>query len=142
MSKIKLSTIKNRDDFFEGYSKPINRELMRVYKDLEMVEHLGSGLERILKVYGKESFKISQNFMKNIFYKSIDEVNVGVNVGVNDIYDFIKENQPTKANIISEHFNHVTQRTIERYIKQLKDEKKIEFRGSPKTGGYWSLDEK
>ncbi len=23
-----LSTIKNRDDFFEGYSKPINRELM------------------------------------------------------------------------------------------------------------------
>ncbi len=29
------------------------------------------------------------------------------------------------------------QRTIERWLKQLKDENKIEFRGAPKTGGYF-----
>jgi predicted HTH transcriptional regulator len=62
-----LSTIKNIDEFFEGYSKPINRELMRVFKDLELVEHLGSGLDKILKAYNEDSFKITQNFMKNIF---------------------------------------------------------------------------
>ena len=62
------STIRNMEDFFAGYSKPINRELMRIYKDLELVEHLGSGLGRILRVYGKESFIVSQNFMKNVFY--------------------------------------------------------------------------
>jgi len=47
---------------------------MRIYKDLELVEHLGSGLGRILKAYGKDSFVASQNFMKNIFYsdKSFD----------------------------------------------------------------------
>ena len=30
----------------------------------------------------------------------------------------------------------VTTRTIERWIKQLKEDGKIEFRGSPKKGGY------
>ncbi len=29
-----------------------------------------------------------------------------------------------------------TQRTIERWLKQLRDEDKIEFKGSAKTGGY------
>lgn len=32
-------------------------------------------------------------------------------------------------------------KNIERWLKQLKDENKIEFRGAPKTGGYWSLHE-
>lgn len=63
-----LSTIKNSEEFFTGYSRPINRELMRVFKDLELVEHLGSGMERILSAYGKDSFMIDNNFMKNIFY--------------------------------------------------------------------------
>jgi ATP-dependent DNA helicase RecG len=110
---------------------------MRVYKDLEMVEHLGSGLERILKAYGKESFKISQNFMKNIFYKSI----VGVSGGVNKLLEFIKINPNFKANEISDNIQ-IPLRTVERWLKQLKDENKIEFRGGPKTGGYWSLDKK
>ncbi|MDQ1243690.1 MAG: hypothetical protein QG565_30 [Campylobacterota bacterium] len=66
-----LSKIRShRQDFFAGYSKPINRELMRIYKDLELVEHLGSGLGRILEFYGKDSFVVSQNFMKNVFYSS------------------------------------------------------------------------
>ena len=29
------------------------------------------------------------------------------------------------------------QRTIERWLKQLKDNQLIEFRGAPKTGGYY-----
>jgi len=28
---------------FKGFSVPRNNELMRVYKDLDLVEHLGSG---------------------------------------------------------------------------------------------------
>jgi ATP-dependent DNA helicase RecG len=30
----------------------------------------------------------------------------------------------------------VTQRTIERWLKQLKAQALIEFKGAPKTGGY------
>lgn len=78
-----------------------------------------------------ESFKISQNFMKNIFYKSIE----AVNGGVNELLEFIKTNPNLRANEISENMQ-IPLRTIQRWIKQLKDEDKIEFKGSPKTGGY------
>jgi len=30
----------NQDDFFKGYSVPQNKELMRIYRDLELVEQL------------------------------------------------------------------------------------------------------
>ena len=81
-------------------------------------------------------FKEIANAMQFTFFKNSSETNVGVNVGVNEVYDYIKNNQPTKANQIAKHFPDITQRTIERYIKQLKDEYKIIFKGSPKTGGY------
>lgn len=128
-----LSTIKNTDDFFEGYSKPINRELMRIYKDLEMVEHLGSGLDRILKAYGKESFYISRNFMKNIFYKS----DGGVNEGVDSLYTLIKNKPNNRSTFFAQSMN-TSVKNIERWLKQLKEEEKIEFRGAPKTGGYFA----
>ena len=36
----------------------------------------------------------------------------------------------------------LTQRTIERWLKQLKDQDLIEFRGATKTGGYYSKGDK
>ena len=54
-------------EFFEGYSIPRNKELMRVFRDLELVEHLGSGVPRILKSYGKECFKFTENFLRMTF---------------------------------------------------------------------------
>ena len=35
-------------EFFEGFSVPRNKEIMRIYKDLKLVEHLVSGVPRIL----------------------------------------------------------------------------------------------
>ena len=40
-----------------------NRELMRVFKDVGLVEQLGSGMSRILKAYDKSIFDISENFL-------------------------------------------------------------------------------
>ena len=34
--------------------KPRNKDLVRVFSDLGLVEQLGSGVERIVKVYGRE----------------------------------------------------------------------------------------
>lgn len=39
---------------------------MRIYKDLELVEQLGSGVPRISQVYPKEYFKFSENFLQII----------------------------------------------------------------------------
>ncbi len=55
------------EEFLQGRSMPRNREIMRVFKDLELVEHLGSGVHRILQVYSKNIFKISDNFFEISF---------------------------------------------------------------------------
>ena len=57
-------------EFFEGYSIPRNKELMRVFRDLEMAEHLGSGLPRITEFYGPECFRFTENFLRITFAAS------------------------------------------------------------------------
>jgi hypothetical protein len=46
---------------------PRNRELMRVFRDLELVEHLGSGMHRILSAYDSNIFHISEHFFEMRF---------------------------------------------------------------------------
>jgi predicted HTH transcriptional regulator len=40
-----------------------NRELMRVFKDVELVEMLGSGMQRILDAYDRSVFEITPSFI-------------------------------------------------------------------------------
>ena len=40
---------------------------MRIYKDLDLVEQLGSGVPRILESYSKDSFCFSENFLQMVF---------------------------------------------------------------------------
>ena len=42
---------------------------MRIYKDLNLVEQLGSGVPRILETYPKSCFTISDNFLRMSFPK-------------------------------------------------------------------------
>ena len=57
----------SKNEFFEGFSIPRNKELMRIYKDLDLVEQLGSGIPRILESYSKDSFRFSENFLRMVF---------------------------------------------------------------------------
>ena len=57
----------SREEFFNGVSIPRNKELMRIYRDVELVESLGSGIPRILRAYGEESFKFTDNFIRITF---------------------------------------------------------------------------
>ncbi len=54
----------SESDFFSGFSIPRNKEIMRVFRDLEIVEHLGSGIPRILEAYGKDVFEVRQSFIR------------------------------------------------------------------------------
>ena len=40
---------------------------MRVFKDVGLVEQLGSGMSRILKAYPKDIFEVSEHFIKAVF---------------------------------------------------------------------------
>ena len=43
------------------------KELMRVFRDLDMVEHLGSGIPRILRTYPPDCFEFTENFVRTVF---------------------------------------------------------------------------
>ena len=57
-----------QEDFFNAVSAPRNKELMRVFKDVDLVEQLGSGMERIMSVYDKSIFEFLPNFLRINFY--------------------------------------------------------------------------
>lgn len=73
----------SQEEFFEGVSIPRNKELMRIFKDLDMVEQLGSGVPRILEHYGKECFRFMPNFLRMTLMSQIDDVAAGDTIGDN-----------------------------------------------------------
>ena len=129
------------EEFFAGRSMPRNRELMRVYKDLKFVEQLGSGIHRILKVYDKSIFKMSDNFVEISFpfendYDNESTLKTTVKTTVK-IIELIKKNKKITrqelADIIGKSIDG-----IDYNIKKLKEEGFIERIG-PDKGGYWKL---
>ena len=93
---------------------------------MNIIESLArEGLEKPIFGQGGGSFRV-------VFKRS-----GGVSGGVNILLNYIKKN-PGKRVVHFERDLGVAKRTIERWLTKLKAEGKIEFRGSPKTGGYYS----
>lgn len=57
----------SQSDFFKGVTAPRNKELIRVFKDINLIENIGSGILRILKAYKKDSFVFMDNFLRVSF---------------------------------------------------------------------------
>ena len=77
-----------KEEFFGGISSPRNKELMRVFRDVDMVEALGSDMKRIRKVYDESIFSFTTNFIRasikfhsqrNIETTSFDDIVGSVN---------------------------------------------------------------
>ena len=54
----------SEEEFFMGYSVPQNKELMRVFRDLDIVEQMGSGIKRILQAYPESIYHFTTNFIR------------------------------------------------------------------------------
>ena len=130
-----------------GRSIPRNRELMRIFHDMEWVEQLGSGIHRILRKYPKDIYEISEHFVVVTFKFAeslTDTSNVSQNVSQSVsqkalserqslIRQRIIENNTISARLIAEELG-VNIRTIYRELKQLN----IHWIGSPKSG-HWEF---
>lgn len=51
------------DEFYEGTSHPINKALWMIFNSAEYAEQTGHGVPTILSKYGKDAFKISDNYL-------------------------------------------------------------------------------
>jgi len=85
----------SKPKFFDGYSVPRNQEIMRIFKDLDLVEHLGSGVPRILESYGKDCFTFSDNFLRMTF-PAAGQVNMQVNMQVKKLIDVLENEMDRK----------------------------------------------
>ena len=57
----------SQEEFLEGVTAPRNKELIRVFKDVELIENIGSGVLRILNAYDKSCFKFMEHFLRVSF---------------------------------------------------------------------------
>lgn len=152
-----------------GYSKIRNRVLAKALNYMRFIEEWGSGLRRandVLKEYGIREFgfedvgfavkmnvgrnRNAENEVVNPKYgvekcsgEGVSEVvneviSDGVNETVREVYDGIRLNpgirKPQLLGIVG-----VSRATIERAVAKLRELHRIEFRGAPKTGGYYCL---
>ncbi|MBL1411572.1 RNA-binding domain-containing protein [Sphingobacterium faecale] len=140
----------SEEEFFDGVSFPRNRELMRVYRDLELVEQLGSGVPRILESYDKECFKFLDNFTRISFpiskasgryVRLVDGLVGGLVDGLvesqQEIIRLIMANPRISKKSMSKHIG-ISTTAIDKHIRSLRENKVIGRVGSDRSG-YWEL---
>ena len=127
-----------------------------------MVEHIGSGIKRIREARSDYGLKpplieadtdwFSMTFWKKPQHEAIEKdphkqivdtpsprhIDEGVNEDDTRLLSFIQNNPGIRTPQISGAMN-VPIKTLERWLKRLREEGKVELRGSPKTGGYWAV---
>mgnify|MGYP003439785593 FL=1 len=102
----RLPETMSMQEFFDGVSMPRNKELMRIFKDVELVESLGSGIPRILRAYGTDCFWFTENFIRLILPinkpTTIQNVSTGVqpNVQVNPLIYCMDETEISVDDLI------------------------------------------
>ena len=127
---------------------PRNRELMRVFRDMEFVENFGSGIQRILRVYDRSIFQISDNFiitefkydpevLKKVRNAVVHGEPVKLTATAQKVLALIVEQSNITLEILTEKIG-VSRETVKRAIKLLKQSGHIERIGSDKAG-YWKV---
>ena len=129
-------------------SKTRNKLIALMFKECGLIEKYGSGIDRIKRLCREHRLpepkfeEIQKGFRVTVYKEKKDNEGVnegiseGINEGINSLYEFIKNNPSKRVSQIEEKLN-TPAKTLERWIKKLKDEDKIEYRGSKKTGGYY-----
>ncbi|WP_341867367.1 ATP-binding protein [Leptospira andrefontaineae] len=124
-----VSSGKEQEEFFQGYSKPRNKVLMRGFKDFGIVEFLGSGLPRILQTYPRDHFHFSADFLRITLPMS--------EKSSEKIAKFLSKNQEATISDLAIETGLAT-RAVEKTLKNLQSEGKIKRIG-PDKGGHWEV---
>lgn len=131
----------SKEELVSGCSRPRNREIMRIFKDVDLVEQLGTGMNKMMKAYTPDIFTVSPNFFHTVFsYKSLEPENVPnvPNDGISErqklILNLLKNDGNMTAAKIAEECD-VSEKTIKRDIAELKSLKLISRKSS--THGKW-----
>lgn len=122
---------------------PRNRELMHVFKNIGLVEQVGSGTSRILRSYDRSCFKITDHKIKVTFaYPIKNTVNIAIGDDRGDesrVLDAIRENPSVTAKQLHAQLG-INERRISRIVQSLKLTGRVIRIGSDRKG-YWEVQE-
>ena len=135
-----------KEDFLRGFSAPTHPELMRIFKDLDLVEQLGTGIIRILKSYSKDIYEFSDNFIRVNFKFRTNESLFTTPRDINTNKENLSKTQENIINLIKEN-NQITQleisknlginkTTVTRNLKKLKEKNIIKRIGDIRNGKW------
>jgi predicted HTH transcriptional regulator len=143
----------SRENFFRCRSMPRNRELMRIFKDVGLVEHLGSGMGRILEAYDPSIFAFEDNFLVVTFPFAEGFISPNGNDDGNDgnddgndvasmeyterILQCIRQNPRKTLEKIAEE-TALSKRTVSRELKAMREAGVIERVGNTRSG-HWKI---
>lgn len=110
-------------------------------KALFVVHFYSFNQKHKLKEYPEIEFEIDDSsslftqmrFIKTTLYQESE----GINEGIKSLLEYISMYPSKRVSQIEKALN-IPAKTLERWIKQLKNEDKIEYRGSKKSGGYFA----
>ena len=131
-------------------SAPRNQELMRIFRDLKLVEQMGSGMRRILAKYDKTIFAFSPNYLRVTFPfdelppETLNETSHTDGTKTNSfpntrkiVLHVLKENPAATYQYISSKTG-LSRSTVARAMQDLQNDKKIVRIGAKKSG-YWQI---
>ena len=139
----------SKEEFLQGFSLPKNKELMKVFRDLDLVEQMGTGIIRILESYDKSSFEFFPNFIRVTFPFNENKFNIEKRVSVKTLENLTKiqnsiislmSDSPTITQDKLARLLDVNIRTIQRNIKNLIELGIVERIGATKKGEWKVID--
>lgn len=136
----------SQEEFLEGVTAPRNKELIRVFKDVDLIENISSGVLRILDAYDKSCFKFMDHFLRVSFkyrenpFEYDQEINQEsdqkeLSIIQNKILSLIKQNAKITQNEMGKILG-VPREKIKYNIAILKDMNIIEREGLNKIGKW------
>lgn len=138
----------SKKDFLRGFSAPTHPELMRIFKDLDLVEQLGTGVIRILKTYDKDVYEFSDNFIRvNFKFRNAEYLpKIPKNIDINDSQNNLTETQNNIIKLIKEDSKisqvelsnklDINKSTVMRNLNSLKEKGYIKRIGATKSGKW------
>ena len=137
------------DEFFRGISRPRNQKLMKIFSDLDIVDHTGHGIPTIVEKYGRSVFEISASYIMVTIPFDDDVVretsfqNVGKNIGIYDDVNKTEEailksilRNPKASQVAIAAEISKTPKTVERNLSGLVKKGYVIRQGS-KRSGQW-----
>ena len=131
--------LKIDDILRRNISKRRNEVIADIFSRARFVERKGRGIALILEKEPDTHFEqIGEIFITTIKrkIKLIPQVDGGLTGGLKNVFELIKTNPGQNTKSISVEISK-PEKTIEKWLKRLRDMKLIEFKGSKRNGGYF-----